>query len=391
MKVAGLFAGIGGFELGLGRAGHRTILTCENDAAARAVLRAKLDAPNHDDIRTLASLPSEAGLICAGFPCQDLSQAGAMVGILGGRSGLITEVFRLMRGRRVPWVLIENVPFMLRLGGGAALELIISNLEELEYRWAYRVVNTHAFGLPQRRERVFVLASRRANPADVLLADEVEVREPQPQSSLSELAHGFYWTEGNRGLGWAVDAIPTLKGGSAIGIPAPPAILMPDGRIINPDICDAERLNGFDADWTAPAETAKRRSFRWSLVGNAVSVPVSAWIGHRLKKPGSYDRSRDVGPISGRGWPKAARSWRGRRLEVKISTTPVWETTPHLHEFLRYPGAPLSARATAGFYVRACRSNLRFTDGFLDAVAAHLERVRESGPAFASKSDELAK
>src|SRR5215469_10560454 len=168
MKVAGLFAGIGGFEVGLERAGHRTILTCENDTAATAVLHARLDVPNHEDIRTLTSLPGEVGLICAGFPCQDLSQAGALAGILGGRSGLITEVFRLMRGQRVPWVLIENVPFMLRLGGGAALELIISNLEELGYRWAYRVVNTHAFGLPQRRERVFLLASRRANPADVL-------------------------------------------------------------------------------------------------------------------------------------------------------------------------------------------------------------------------------
>jgi DNA (cytosine-5)-methyltransferase 1 len=285
----------------------------------------------------------------------------------------------------VPWVLIENVPFMLHLGGGAALELIISNLEELGYRWAYRVVNTHAFGLPQRRERVFVLASRRANPADVLLADEVEMPGAQPHSRLSELAHGFYWTEGNRGLGWAVDAIPTLKGGSAIGIPAPPAILMPDGRIINPDIRDAERLNGFDADWTAPAETAKRRSFRWSLVGNAVSVPVSAWIGHRLKNPGTYDRSRDKGPISGRGWPKAARSWQGRRIEVRISTMPIAETRPHLHDFLRYPGVPLSARATAGFYVRACRSSLRFRDGFLEAVAAHLERVRESGLTSARK------
>jgi len=378
MKVAGLFAGIGGFEVGLERAGHRTILTCENDTAATAVLHARLDVPNHEDIRTLTSLPGEVGLICAGFPCQDLSQAGALAGILGGRSGLITEVFRLMRGQRVPWVLIENVPFMLRLGGGAALELIISNLEELGYRWAYRVVNTHAFGLPQRRERVFLLASRRANPADVLLADEVEIPEPQPQRRLRELAHGFYWTEGNRGLGWAVDAIPTLKGGSAIGIPAPPAILMPDGRIINPDIRDAERLNGFDEDWTAPAETAKRRSFRWSLVGNSVSVPVAAWIGHRLKNPGHYDRSRDKGRIGGRGWPKATRSWRGRRVEVKISTTPVSMTRPHLHDFLRYPGTPLSARATAGFYVRACRSSLRFTDGFLEAVAVHLEQVRGS-------------
>ena len=65
---------------------------------------------------------------------------------------------------------------------------------------------------------------------------------------------GFYWTEGLRGLGWAVDAVPTLKGGSTIGIPSPPAIWNPkDGSITTPSITDAERLQGFEPDWTQPA------------------------------------------------------------------------------------------------------------------------------------------
>lgn len=123
MKVAGLFAGIGGFEVGLNRSGHSTILTCENDTSAVSVLCARLGMPNHDDICTLRSLPSEAEIVAAGFPCQDLSQAGATAGISGGRSGLIMEVFRLVRAHRTPWVLIENVPFALRLHRGAALDL----------------------------------------------------------------------------------------------------------------------------------------------------------------------------------------------------------------------------------------------------------------------------
>src|SRR5690606_35704194 len=78
---------------------------------------------------------------------------------------------------------------------------------------------------------------------------------------------GFYWTEGIRGLGAAVDAVPTLKGGSTIGIPSSPAILLPNGRVVTPDIRDAERLQGFPADWTQPAETVARKSVRWKLVG----------------------------------------------------------------------------------------------------------------------------
>src|SRR5439155_6074663 len=141
--------------------------------------------------------------------------------------------------------------------------------EELGYRWAYRVINARAFGVAQRRERVFFVAALERDPRDVLFADNAEPR-PDPQDS-SGYACGFYWTEGIRGLGWAVDAIPTLKGGSTVGIPSPPAIRLPIDRIIlTPDIRDAERLQGFSADWTLPALEGDtvRKGARWRLVGN---------------------------------------------------------------------------------------------------------------------------
>ena len=96
------------------------------------------------------------------------------------------------------------------------------------------------------------------------------------------MACGFYWTEGIRGLGWAVDAVPTLKGGSTIGIPSPPAMVFPLGLVGKPDVRDAERMQGFVADWTQPAESVVRAGHRWHLVGNAVTVDVATWIGERL-------------------------------------------------------------------------------------------------------------
>lgn len=251
MKVVGLFAGIGGFEIGLARSGHETIMTCENWAPARAVLAERLpDIPNAPDVRDLVDLPADTELICAGFPCQDLSQAGRTAGIEGLRSSLVGEVFRLLDRQRVPWVVLENVSFMLHLDRGRAMELIVHAFEERGYRWAYRVVNSLAF-LPQRRERVYFVASLEGDPAEVILGEEVT---PRPRATgLDTHAHGFYWTEGIRGLGWAPDAVPTLKNGSTIGIPSPPAILMPDGRVIQPDIRDAERLQGFGENWTEAA------------------------------------------------------------------------------------------------------------------------------------------
>ena len=115
MKVAGLFAGIGGLEQGLAQAGHESVYLCEIWEPARAVLASNMpDVPCDRDVRDIAMLPSETELLAAGFPCQDLSQAGLTAGISGARSGLVGEVFRLIDKQRVPWVVLENVSFMLQ-------------------------------------------------------------------------------------------------------------------------------------------------------------------------------------------------------------------------------------------------------------------------------------
>ena len=377
MRVGALFAGVGGLERGLHEAGHETAMTCEVWEPAQAVLAAHFPGVcNHPDVRKLKSIPKSIDLLTAGFPCQDLSQAGMTAGIGGNRSGLVDHVFRLLDRRRIPVVLLENVSFMLQLDKGAAMERLTKAFEDRGYRWAYRTVNTLAF-LPQRRERVFFVASAcDLVPENVLFADDVT--PPETRTKLHTHAHGFYWTEGTRGLGWAPDAIPTLKNGSTIGIPSPPAILMPDGRIIKPDIRDAERLQGFPEDWTAVAP----ERLRWSLVGNAVSSPVANWLGRRLKQPGFYFAEMDRPWPSKRGsFPRAARFDGARRHAVEVGMFPTWLKRQPLHKFLRYEGSPLSVRATAGFLGRAECSSLRFVPGFLDAVRAHLARVQGTASA----------
>lgn len=378
MKVAGLFAGVGGIELGLEQAGLTTSLLCEIDVRAQAVLKRRFGGVRlEEDVTAISRLPRDIDLLTAGFPCQDLSQAGRTNGIFGRRSGLVRSVLRLIAESRPPWVLLENVPFLLRLESGRGIAYVVRSLERLGYSWAYRIVDTRSFGLPHRRERVFLLASRDESPARYLLAEEQPEPEANPEGAV---AHGFYWTEGNRGLGWAVDAVPTIKGGSGVGIPSPPAIWFADGRIATPDLRDAERLQGFPVNWTLPAEGAGRPSYRWTLVGNAVSVPVARWIGRRLlARPEVEPELRAVELSQGSPWPRAAYGGGGSgRFAVDLGAFPVRRTKRHLHEFLRFEPPPLSRRAADGFRGRLLRSSLSRPAAFDEALNAYVGRVAQA-------------
>lgn len=343
LTTAGLFAGIGGIELGLSQSGHRTTMICEIDPAAAHVLTRRFRMRVEPDVTKLGRFP-KVDLIAAGFPCQDLSQAGRTAGIAGMQSGLIAEVFKRLRPRasRPRWLLLENVPFMLQLQRGRAMRYLVDELEELGFTWAYRVVDARAFGIPQRRQRVVLLASRSEDPRLALLG--CDAGEKSRVFSGRNLC-GFYWTEGSRGLGWAVDAIPTLKGGSTIGIPSPPAIWDPlDGSITTPDIRDAERLQGFEEDWTAPAAEVPgiRETHRWRLVGNAVSVPVAEWLGRRLRSP--IGETLSGTPLAnGASWPRAAWGTKGKAYAVDVSCFPERRTAPSLRQFLKFPSAPIAA------------------------------------------------
>jgi DNA (cytosine-5)-methyltransferase 1 len=375
MKTIGLFAGIGGIELGLSRAGHKTTMLCEIDSGAAEVLRRQFDVPVRADVRKLGAFP-KVDLIAAGFPCQDLSQAGRTAGIVGQQSRLVNEVLERLDGRtRSPrWLLLENVPFMLQLQRGRAMRYLVDELERLGFTWAYRVVDSRAFGLPQRRRRVLLLASRSEDPRPVLFGcDAVDEAAVFAGDQLC----GFYWTEGLRGLGWAVDSIPTIKAGSTIGIPSPPAIWDPrDGSITTPDIRDAERLQGFDAGWTEAVRDVPgiRKGHRWKLVGNAVSVPVAEWLGQRLvDSRGQVPKYASLS--SGVGWPLAAWGHKGKVFTVSVSTFPISSRRPGLRAFLKYGRPPLSHRAASGFLSRAMVSGLRFEDGFLEDVKRHVART----------------
>ena len=377
-KVAGLFAGVGGLEEGFRRAGHETVLLVERDDAALKVLQTRFpDIDKHSDVRTLKGTAT-ADVLTAGFPCQDLSQVGQCAGIEGPNSSLVSHVFKLLnkRGSNIKWLVLENVPFMLRLDGGQAIAALVEKLESQGWAWAYRIVDARAFGLPQRRRRVLLVASRDGDPRPALLGQDQGSPEPKKRG---QHACGFYWTEGNRGIGWAIDAIPPLKAGSGVSIPSPPAIWFPRRELIaTPTIEDAERLQGFEAGWTAPAGECQRgERRRWRLVGNAVSTRMSEWLARRLSiEPRYYDDRNDSQLENDMKWPDAAWGIDGERAGCRVSDWPVAQPQEHLATFLKHQPTPLSFRATSGFWNRLQKSCLRYDEAFGRALVAHAEEQK---------------
>lgn len=390
MNITGLFAGIGGIELGFHRAlgaSATTDLLVEWWDPAQRVLRKQFpDTPIHSDVQDLEALPEAVDVLSAGFPCTDLSQAGRMAGITGQASGMVGHVFTLLRrrvaaGLPLPLLLIENVPNMLTLDKGKAMAYLVDEMESLGYSWAYRVVDSRFTGLPQRRRRVIVIASVDVDPKTVLFADDERER---PVDDYADDAFGFYWTEGRRGLGWAPDAVPTLKGGSTIGIASPPGIWVPDAddpsrSLVVPAEDDMEALQGFPRGWTdvdfglAPART---RGTRGKLVGNAVTTRVAEWVAGRIANPGSVVCPEVAWGKSSR-WPTAAAGGAGQRHRIEASEFPVLRDYEHLREHVDVSVAPaLSARAAAGFYSRLSSGNLGRHPGFREAVAKAVVAAR---------------
>ena len=434
-KLVGLFAGMGGFERGFHAAGHHTLGVAEINPFAGRVLATRFpNTPNYQDVREIKRLRPGTEVVCAGWPCTDLSSLGKKVGLYGEYSSLAFELLRILTEQRVPVIVLENVMQMLSARGdtedsppGAGMTDLMGRFTALGYRWAYRLVDARSFGYNQRRKRVLWVMSNDSyiDPRQVLFADNA----PEPSMAVAERRHAlpfghwrkvpfaFQWTYGQKGAGWGMNVIPPLVVGSGVNIPSPPAIVLRSGKIILPDIRDAEALQGFPTDWTLPAVgvpeygvvgTGKKafivpagtpgsafkkttpsaaRGARWKLVGNAIPVRMAAWIGLRLRRPAEYDWEKDLRhPVKpGRSWPKAG--WGGPGPGGKmvayeargITQWPFGMRLKPLDQVLQYPGTPLSPKATRGFLDRLRKGRLRRPPGFEQLLEAHIARMERGG------------
>ena len=167
MTFLDFFAGVGGFRCGLEQAGFKCLGFIEKDKFAVKSYRAMHDTKDEfyaDDIQTVraSGLPN-ADIWTAGFPCQDISSAGKQLGFAGKRSSLFFEVTRLLQEieQKPRFIVLENVRGLLSVNRGRDFARVLVELDKVGYDIEWDCLQTSDFGLPQNRERVFIVGHLR--------------------------------------------------------------------------------------------------------------------------------------------------------------------------------------------------------------------------------------
>ena len=288
MKVASFFSGIGGLDLGLEQAGMKVIFQSEiNEFCRKVLVKNWPHVSLHGDIRSVKinDIPN-ADLWCGGFPCQDVSLAnqGKRRGLNGDRSGLFFTFAKLVSKKLPRWIILENVVGLLNSNEGSDFKDVLSTLDELGYVCAWRVLDAQYFRTPQRRRRVFLVASLRNNSAPQVLLDPPTIEEVSSQSSRNGTSNSKRHEEDNTQsniisiqhgcIGRKPDAGPAGKGWRA-----DKKTWTLDSRGSSDVVCSKMHPFGIREISRVPKELD---SHRFRALGNAVQVSMAKWIGNRI-------------------------------------------------------------------------------------------------------------
>ena len=194
MKFLDLFAGIGGFRLGMESAGHECIGFCEIDKFARASYKAIHNTEGEIELHDITAATEEeirnighVNVICGGFPCQAFSIAGARRGFEDTRGTLFFEIARFASILKPKYLFLENVKGLLNHDRGNTFEVILSALDELGYDVEWQVLNSKNFGVPQNRERVFIIGHLRGGSGRKVFPLRRESEQSDCQQSKIEI------------------------------------------------------------------------------------------------------------------------------------------------------------------------------------------------------------
>ncbi|MFZ2114675.1 MAG: DNA (cytosine-5-)-methyltransferase [Solirubrobacteraceae bacterium] len=298
-RVASLFSGIGGFDLGFERAKFEITFQCEIEPFCQDVLHQYWPkVPRASDIKELTSADVPVSDVwVAGFPCQDVSLArmGKRPGLRGSKSGLFHEFARLVGEGRPRLFVIENVPGLLSSHGGRDFGTVLGTLAELGYSLGWRLLDSKDFGVPQSRNRVFVVGSDRdwGGPPQILFEPERStgvlaqnskngtktvspfarvIEHPGPKRPVTKAIAYCLYAESARhtGTDWSRNYVCYPEEGSV--------------RRLTPAEC--EGVMAFPPGWTdlhATLEGEALDTARYHALGNAVTPPVAEWLANRIK------------------------------------------------------------------------------------------------------------
>ena len=313
LRVASFFAGIGGFDLGFERAGMEIVWQCEVEPFCQKILAQHWPhVPLAKDITKVTpdEIP-DADVWVGGFPCQDVSLArmGPRSGLRGKKSGLFYDYAKLIESRRPSVVVIENVSGLLSSHEGRDFGIVIQTLAELGYGVAWRVLNSRYFGVPQSRQRVFIVATYR----DPGLAGEI-LFEPQcsegsdspSRPNGQKLISPFKTSYGDpvkgpivQGIAYCLYACSARHTGTDW---SRTYVSYPAGRVRRLTPLESERIQGFPDNWTLPLDndddSERIESKRYHAAGNAVTVNVVEWLGNRVRSAIENKQASILKPVT---------------------------------------------------------------------------------------------
>ena len=197
MNFLDLFAGIGGFRLGMERAGHTCVGYCEIDKFARMSYQAIHDTKGEIDYKDITEVTNEefrklkgtVDVICGGFPCQAFSIAGKQLGFEDARGTLFYEIARAAKEIKPRYLFLENVRNLLSHDKGKTFTTMLTILDELGYDAEWQVLNSKNFGVPQNRERVFIVGHLRGECTSRVFPIQGENKESDREPKIKILGN----------------------------------------------------------------------------------------------------------------------------------------------------------------------------------------------------------
>ena len=197
MNFLDLFAGIGGFRLGMERAGHKCIGYCEIDKFARMSYQAIHNTDGEIDYKDITEVTNEefrklkgtVDVICGGFPCQAFSIAGKQLGFEDVRGTLFYEIVRAAKEIKPRYLFLENVRNLLSHDKGKTFTTMLTILDELGYDAEWQVLNSKNFGVPQNRERVFIIGHLRGECTSRVFPIQGENKESDREPKIKILGN----------------------------------------------------------------------------------------------------------------------------------------------------------------------------------------------------------
>ena len=279
VRVFSMFSGIGGFELGIEQSDINTELVgyAEIDKYAILIFEKQFTGvTNYGDATaiTASNLP-DFDLLVGGFPCQAFSIAGKQQGFSDTRGTLFFDIARICAEKRPRYLVLENVKGLLSHDGGQTFQTILRVLADLGYRVEWQVLNSKNFGVPQNRERVFIVG----------YLGERSGQEIFPLTTYSQSASVVALQQLNKAESqgnriYDSSGLATTLASQAGGLGAKTGLYQIDTQVRRLTPTECERLQGFPDGWTAGLSDTQR----YKTLGNAVTVPVVTAVMNQLQQ-----------------------------------------------------------------------------------------------------------